>query len=146
MTDPCNSALLLVSPGASPPYATIVGMIFRISTQRASPSPICQPRLFPVDLLSLLTCPRRNTHQWQDHCSAEASALPTLTPKHPPLSWPEDCYSARLRPAREAMGSSNTYLVKQVLSDITGDFQPNQLDSTPRMIAASPGCHFARSS
>jgi hypothetical protein len=35
--------------------ATIVGMKFRISTQQASPSAICQSRLFPIDLNSTST-------------------------------------------------------------------------------------------
>jgi hypothetical protein len=134
MTDPCNSALLLVSPGASPPFATIVGIISRISTQRASPSAICQSRLFPIALISASTPVRPEVEDGEPRTVAvrttscrsslapgaiptsgrpthtsEASAFPTLTPEHQPLRWPEDCHSARLRPAREAMGSSDAY-------------------------------------
>ena len=41
--------------------------------------------------------------------TAAASTLRTLTREDPPLSWPEDCHRARLRPDREAMGSSDAY-------------------------------------
>jgi hypothetical protein len=41
--------------------------------------------------------------------NAEASGLPTLTLEHLPLSWPEDCHGAPLRPDRQAMGSSDAY-------------------------------------
>jgi hypothetical protein len=41
--------------------------------------------------------------------TAEASPSRRLTREHPPLSWPEDCHRARLRPGREARGSSDAY-------------------------------------
>jgi hypothetical protein len=62
------------------------------------------------NLLPLLTCPGARPNKGRAADAAEVSALQTLTPEHPPLSWPEDCHGARLRPDREAMGSSDAYI------------------------------------
>ena len=112
----------------------IVGMSFRINAQRASTSAICRLRLFPIDLTSASTPVRPDAKDTEPGAvavrttscrsslatdavpnsgratdTAEASASPTLTPERPPLSWPEDCHGTRLRPDREAMGSSDAY-------------------------------------
>ena len=112
----------------------IVGMIFLISTQEATFSAVCRSRLFSIELIpdppsvrsdaedayprvlavrttsrssGLATGDIPNNARAMD--TAEASTLPTLTREPPPLSWREDCHRARLRPGREAMGSSDAY-------------------------------------
>gem|GEM_PF-4248077 len=124
--------------GASVPFATITGVTFWISARRASSSGICRLRFFPIDMTSASPPVRRDAEDTEPlvvalrttSCrsrlstgatpnggratdTAEASALPKLTCKHPTLSWREDCHGTRIRLDREAMGSSDALLPKR---------------------------------